>query len=602
MKSTRMPRLRPAQRARRAEAARADAARVGAPARAATNHPASAGRLHQNTDSHPADAGHGALRYRVYVRASTRAQDESVEQQVEVAERDLRALGVLAPDAHLPRCHAPEAGVYADDGVSAWEVPPLERPAARAMIADLEQHKRPLADAGIVWIWAQSRYLRAEHGPRESITEIARLEELGWVLYVHRERRRLELTGPNGLLNVITAAVQGEKDSEHSREKSHALLRVKRRQVERGIWMGGFPPPGYERWVARLEGDSDVGPCRVAEWVAPLAKGCRNGWHGTVTLLRPTPAADAIRGLFALVADGKDGAPVSINEIHRRLNSGDMPSPIPGHDWCRASIQSLLTNPTYLAVQHDAEGIEYAGAWEPLVDRALFQRVQARIAANRERRRGITADFPLSGLITCAKCGSSLCGESHRWEGGCIRYYKVTSPWRVSDPKRCTACARRVRADVVEDVVITALEGLASHEVVQTAVAMEQQRRAEGESSEDTRREILDQRDAAVQQKIDNLLAALATHGPAVSARGQRLLSELEAEAARLRDERDALESPSDGGLMAWQLALPSFRDVWNGAGLQERRDLVSAFVSQIELDIAGREIRIAVRPPRAIP
>jgi hypothetical protein len=40
---------------------------------------------------------------------------------------------------------------------------------------------------------------------------------------------------------------------------------------------------------------------------------------------------------------------------------------------------------------------------------------------------------------------------------------------------------------------------------------------------------------------------------------------------------------------------------VWDNASVQERRDLVRALVSHIEVDVAGRTVRLGIRPPAAV-
>lgn len=552
---------------------------------------------------HPLRAEHsdGPAPFRVYARASTLAQDESVEQQLDVAERDLRAMGLLAPDRRLPRHHAPEEGVYCDDGQSAYQVPPSERDGARALLADVAANPQPVGRPGIIWVWAQSRYLRTEDGAAEAIAELYPLSKIGWALYSHEQRRCIQLTGPDSLLNVFTAAIHGAKDSEHSREKAAAVKRAKRRQLEQGIWIGGFPPPGYERWVARIR-PAESGQDHI-EWVAPLAAGCQNGWHGTITLLRPTEHADAIRSLFAMVADGIQGQALSINEVHRRLDDGTLASPVPGHRWRRTSIQSLLTNLTYIAVQCDEVGITYPAQWEPIVDRALWQRVQDRIASNRVLGRGVGAAFPLSGLLFCAACKARFAGEQQQPKGGALqRYYRVNTPLRVDDVTRCRSCVRRIRADIIEAAVLQELAHVAEHPSVVQALAFEQQMRVEGASTMLARMTALKHEESEVQRKIDNLLTSVTEGTGMVADRLHAMLAKLNATAASLVAERSTLSSGRSDAVASLCSATQMMRQIWDSAGGQERRDLTRAFVARLEVDVSKRVLHVGLRLPVGAP
>jgi DNA invertase Pin-like site-specific DNA recombinase len=152
--------------------------------------------------------------------------------------------------------------------------------------------------------------------------------------------------------------------------------------------------------------------------------------------------ADVVRLIFRLYDEGHTLAAVA-EELYRR----GVPSPRGKARWTRSVVQRILMNRRYVGDKtwgvrasgkchrYGKEGVRAtrrgaltqdvnpADGWvvrpdthEPLVDRATFQRVQARLRHNRElktpRRNG--GDFVLSRLLVCGHCGSVLVGATRR--------------------------------------------------------------------------------------------------------------------------------------------------------------------------------------------
>ena len=130
------------------------------------------------------------------------------------------------------------------------------------------------------------------------------------------------------------------------------------------------------RWIARL-GPVDPTTQRhtIAEWIRVLADSDRNGMQGCVTLLRPALAtADSMRETFRLATDGDNGRVVSIAEITRRFNTHG-PPPKSGQRWNRSTVNALLVNESYVAIQRDPKNVARRALWEPLVDLKTWERV-----------------------------------------------------------------------------------------------------------------------------------------------------------------------------------------------------------------------------------
>lgn len=541
-------------------------------------------------------------RIRVYARASHPLQDTSVEQQIDAAETDLKACGLLSETDRLPRHHAPAHGVYVDDGISAWKVPPSERPGSAQLLTDVACHPHNREAPGIIWVWAQSRLLRPEFGGAEAVAQLFELRKLGWILLSHDEGR-LDVIGDEGLLHTVKVSLTGEKDAEHSRAKQSNVRRAKRRQAEAGLWLGGFPPIGYERWAVTL-GPEDPTSHRstIEHWVQILPLGTQNGIQRTRTVLRPSAQADIVRRIFSLAAHGDHGCVVSIYEIARRLNveglsaSIDRPRP-----WCHTTIDELLTNETYIAIQRDPEDEPHPALWEPLVSRDVWDRVQTRLHQNKQSRRGVNTEFPLTGILYCASCGGRLCGERQRRRSNATyRYYKSNghSTGALAE-NRCPACRPRLRADHLEAHVLKAVASIDDHHVVRHAIAAEQAARKAGERGVAEREARLTAELEEVHRQMDGLIATLQTTGGAFHERLQGRIAELNAAVARIeRDREDLANGATFTTAHTFATSVASFDAAWAKASNAERKELLRYLVERVEINALTASVRIGIRRP----
>lgn len=93
------------------------------------------------------------------------------------------------------------------------------------------------------------------------------------------------------------------------------------------------------------------------------------------------------------------------------------------------SFGGLLTNPLYAGrIVVPRWGFEGAGDFEPLVDAALFDKVQIVLLGRRPRRTGRHLDhpdFPLRRIVSCSSCGAPLTGSwSTSHTGARYGYYR----------------------------------------------------------------------------------------------------------------------------------------------------------------------------------
>lgn len=112
------------------------------------------------------------------------------------------------------------------------------------------------------------------------------------------------------------------------------------------------------------------------------------------------------------------------------------------------------------------------------------------------------------------------------------------------------------------------------------------------------RMELLALEESEVQRKIDKLLTTVMSSPGMVADRMSTMLQKLDADAAELATERRALAAGNTDAVATLCATAPILRTVWNGAGPQERRDVVRAFVARIEVDGVQHVLRIALRTP----
>jgi len=74
------------------------------------------------------------------------------------------------------------------------------------------------------------------------------------------------------------------------------------------------------------------------------------------------------------------------------------------------SLRMILSSPTYVACNRGPDGELVPGRWPALVDRATWDRVQARIADHARVPHQASGRYLATGLLRCPKCGSRMHG------------------------------------------------------------------------------------------------------------------------------------------------------------------------------------------------
>lgn len=165
---------------------------------------------------------------------------------------------------------------------------------------------------------------------------------------------------------------------------------------------------------------------------------------------------------------GGDATPIGMRTIVQRLQD-DGVGTRSGKPWSTAAISLMLKNKVYVGT-YERYGFMVAGNHAPLIERAVWNAAQARLAKPRATHWTADSQFLLGGLVRCARCEHAVPGLSRKrtWRrkdgtevSKVYRYYEwVECQWRNSQDRQDDGkdVCPRWRAD--------RLEGLAKERIV----------------------------------------------------------------------------------------------------------------------------------------
>jgi len=293
------------------------------------------------------------IRCAIYTRKSS---EEGLEQDFNSlhAQREACAAYVLS---QAPEGWTQLPGEYDDGGLSGGS---LERPALQRLLADIAAGR-----IDIVVVYKVDRLTR-------SLLDFAKLVEAfdaAGTSFVSVTQSFNTTTSMGRLtLNMLLSFAQFEREvtAERIRDKIAA-------SKARGMWMGGNPPLGY-----RPEG-------RTLEIVSEHAALIRD-------LFQRYLAIGNVRQLTEQLAAEGVHVPLRRSLTGRQMGGGV---------FTRGQIYKILSNPIYLGEIHH-KGRVYDGKHEAIIDRELWDAVQAKLADNTQgQQRGPTAKSPslLAGRV-----------------------------------------------------------------------------------------------------------------------------------------------------------------------------------------------------------
>jgi DNA invertase Pin-like site-specific DNA recombinase len=274
---------------------------------------------------------------------------------------------------------------------------------------------------------ADIRRLRAEGRPLAVV--VMRLDRLGRRV-LERVRSREELKG----LDVPTHSIR--EGGEVSDLVANILASVAQEEVERlaqrvsDAWehvrSNGWKQPGYAafgyRWRPATDDERKRG--------APLS----------VLEIDPEAAA-LVQEAFTMVDRG-----ASVRAVARRLAT--LPEGMRrGRAFSVRTTRLLLSAVVYIARRDDDP--DRPGNWPPIVERDLYDRVQARIGGHRQMPRQASGRYLLTGLLRCPSCSTRMHGERPKRRGARYRC-NATASGGANNPR----CDRVVPLDIVDGVIL----------------------------------------------------------------------------------------------------------------------------------------------------
>ena len=306
--------------------------------------------------------------------------------------------------------------MYDDGGVSGAT---LERSALQRLLADIQAGK-----VDIVVVYKVDRLTR-------SLSDFAKIVEIfdaKGVSFVSVTQQFNTTTSMGRLtLNMLLSFAQFEREvtGERIRDKIAA-------SKQKGMWMGGLPPLGYDIEDRQLV-------------VNPEAEAVRH-------IFRRYTILKSVRALKEEL--NKDGTVSKSRRDRFGRETGGKPL-------ARGALYLMLQNRIYRGeIVHRANC--YPGLHEAIIDEALWHEVQATLVENRiERvaRSSVTAPSLLAGLVYDG-AGERMSPTHANKNGTRYRYYVSQSLIKRSRPKASAAACRVPAADletVIEDRVCALL-------------------------------------------------------------------------------------------------------------------------------------------------
>ena len=341
-----------------------------------------------------------------YIRVSTREQAQrggseegfSLPAQREANKRKAQSMGALVVKE------------FADRGESARSA---NRPELQKMLAYLKE------DGGIDYVIVHKLDRLARN--RADDVEINRAFEEAGVRLVSTSEN-IDQTPGGMLLHGIMSSIA----EFYSRNLANEVIKGMGEKARNGGTLGKAPL-GYVNVRARDENGREIRTIALDEERAPLVRLAFTEYATGSWTVRQLAEHLNNRGLTIPPTARKPTNPVSV-----RL------------------LQTLLRNPYYKGVI-SFQGVEYAGAHEPLVDAATWQTVQDILTAHANGERQRMHNHHLKSTIVCGLCGARLLVQhATSRASGTYHYFVCARRHRVHDCTFKAVLIDEVEARVAE--------------------------------------------------------------------------------------------------------------------------------------------------------
>ena len=362
-----------------------------------------------------------------------------------------------------------------------------QRPDFQRMIRDAERQQFSL-----VLVWKLDRFARNRY---DSATYKARLKKYGVKVVSVKEAIS---DAPEG---IILEGLLESMAEYYSANLSQNIRRGQRESIAKGYYPGGPVPYGYKVQDKRLVPDDKYVP--------------------------------VIRHIFEQYAAGvpKKAIITELNDRGIRLRNG--------HPLSFSSFSHVLSNTSYIGDYVYSGQVVPGVITEPIIDRALFDRVQDRLkltartpAANRA-----DVDFLLTGKIWCGLCGETMAGDAGTSHTGARHYYYSC---RGQKNKKTCHKKKERKADIEDYVISQTLEYVLTSDCITqiaSAVVAEYQKEFSDSRADEYERAIK-QIDVESEKLVDALIEVPKSARQRIYDRMEALeaqKAELETELSRLR-------------------------------------------------------------------
>lgn len=228
----------------------------------------------------------------------------------------------------------------------------------------------------------------------------------------------IDFYSPTGVMQLQMKTLLSEHEIAMMRVRQ---LRAARQRAERGIARWPYAPFGYNKGTHTKN----------------CAKNCEKS-HITINKAQ----AKLVREAYAAFIGGAKLREVAAIFNDRKSFGRN------GVPWSPTTVSLFLGNPRNAGIRahnreivYDAEGQPVQGNWPALIDMTVWNKAQAVFNDPNRRRPGPRSvnRHPLTGLLVCGKCGSTMGGQ---WTLQKTRAYQCKSCHRVS-----------IRGQFVDDLV-----------------------------------------------------------------------------------------------------------------------------------------------------
>jgi len=466
-----------------------------------------------------------------------------------------------------------------------------------ARVAEQESH-----GAKYLVVYDVSRFGRLQ--PEDKIYWERRFKRQGGIQIVYVKD---DFRNDGSIGDILTRVVKHSEAHQFSLKLSEVTLRGAKSHAALGHSAGGAAPFGYDR----LEIDAASNPVRVmnrsSDWKS-------NKLHRVIWMPSPTEAP-VVRWIFETYEKG-----TGLNRLVQEMNTRKIPAPRSRY-WSKTMMHYLIRNRTYIgeriynkrsyksyrrgekeSLANPAEvWVVKANAHEPIVDRELFERVQA-LRKTKVITMGRTFHRPylLTGIARCGNCGYRMVGHPVAGNGHKYLSYTCSGYLRIG---KSVCRSVHVLTDSLEKEVLNSIRAHLSspswrHDVRQTLQGMVNE---EFGASAEGRAEDLKRQLDEVNRQITNMIDAIKTSGRFSEAMNQTL-ADLETQRNSIRNDLQAAAAQVHSRLGAENLAesimgyFGEFGKIWHqGLTIEEQKDLLRCYVHQINVSHSPERVQAEI-------